>query len=229
VNDVLALPPELVAEQIDAILSDIGADVVKTGMLANKQIIEVVVEKVQEHNCERLVVDPVMVASTGARLMEEDAVETIRSRLLPLATVVTPNLREAQVLLDRELTTWDAIRDAAKELVEGMGADAAIVKGGHAPSDESASAATDLFYDGEGFHEYTTARIDTNNIHGSGCTFASAIAAGLARGTDLRGSVAMAKSFVTKALQSSYSVGAGQGPLHHFFRFWQAGIYERAD
>ena len=225
VQDVLALPPELVAAQIDAVVSDIGADVVKTGMLANAAIVDVVVAKVAEHKLDSLVVDPVMVSSSGDRLFEDDAVEAIRERLLPLATIITPNLRAAEVLLDRKLTSWEEIRAGVEELV-AMGAGAAIIKGGH-PVEGSEGAATDLLFDSEGLREYTTTRIESNNTHGTGCTFASAIAAALARGTNLRGSVAMAKAFVTKALQSAYPVGEGQGPVHHFFRFWQPGLYDR--
>ena len=225
VQDVLALPPELVAAQIDAVVSDIGADVVKTGMLANADIVNVVVAKVKERALSPLVVDPVMVSSSGDRLFEDDAVEAIRDRLLPLATIITPNLREAEVLLDRKLTSWEEIRAGVEELV-AMGAGAAIIKGGH-PVEGSEGAATDLLFDSEGLREYTTTRIESNNTHGTGCTFASAIAAALARGTNLRGSVAMAKAFVTKALQSAYPVGEGHGPVHHFFRFWQPGLYDR--
>ncbi|MCH7580670.1 MAG: bifunctional hydroxymethylpyrimidine kinase/phosphomethylpyrimidine kinase [Chloroflexi bacterium] len=225
VQDVLALPPELVAAQIDAVVSDIGADVVKTGMLANADIVNVVVAKVRERALSPLVVDPVMVSSSGDRLFEDDAVDAIRERLLPLATIITPNLREAEVLLGRTLTSWEEIRAGVEELV-AMGAGAAIIKGGH-PIEGSKGAATDLLFDSEGLREYTTTRIESNNTHGTGCTFASAIAAALARGTNLRGSVAMAKAFVTKALQSAYPVGEGHGPVHHFFRFWQPGLYDR--
>ena len=226
VQDVLALPPELVAAQIDAVVGDIGADVVKTGMLANADIVDVVVAKVKEHALESLVVDPVMVSSSGDRLFEDDAVDAIRERLLPLATIITPNLKEAEVLLGRKLTSWEEIRAGAEELVS-MGADAAIIKGGHSAVAGSEGAATDILYDSEGVRDYTTTRIETNNTHGTGCTFASAIAAALARGTNLRGSVAMAKAYVTKALQSAYPVGQGHGPVHHFFRFWQPGLYDR--
>ncbi|MCH8161462.1 MAG: bifunctional hydroxymethylpyrimidine kinase/phosphomethylpyrimidine kinase [Chloroflexi bacterium] len=225
VQDVLALPPELVAAQIDAVVGDIGADVVKTGMLANADIVDVVVAKVRERALSPLVVDPVMVSSSGDRLFEDDAVDAIRERLLPLATIITPNLREAEVLLGRKLTSWEEIRAGVEELV-AMGAGAAIIKGGH-PIEGSKGAATDLLFDSEGLREYTTTRIESNNTHGTGCTFASAIAAALARGTNLRGSVAMAKAFVTKALQSAYPVGEGHGPVHHFFRFWQPGLYDR--
>ena len=224
VTQVLELPPDLVAAQIDAVVSDIGADAVKTGMLANAEIIDVVASKVREHGLRPLVVDPVMVAKSGDRLLREDAVQMLRERLLPLATVLTPNLPEAEALLGRPLASWDDIREAAQEFVS-MGIEAVVIKGGHLPAEAGrAGPATDLYYDGRGFHEFTAARVDTTNTHGTGCTFASAIAAALAKGSDLRGAVALAKAYVTKALQSAYPVGHGHGPVHHFFRFWQPGV-----
>ena len=215
VTDAMELPRALVAAQIDAVVTDMGADAVKTGMLANVDIVEVVVAKVKEHNLKPLVVDPVMVTTNGERLLSEDAVESLRERLLPLATVLTPNIPEAEALLGRRLTSRDDIREGAEELVS-MGAQTVVMKGGH-----TEGPATDLYFDGKGFHEITVARVETENTHGTGCTFASAIAAGLARGTDVRGSVALAKSYVTKALQSAYPVGRGHGPVHHFYRFWK--------
>ena len=211
---VFELPPGLVAAQIDAVVTDIGADAVKTGMLANAAIIEVVAAKVREHGLQPLVVDPVMVAKSGDRLLREDAVAALREQLLPLATVLTPNLPEAEVLLGHPLATWDDIRAGAKELV-ALGAGAVVMKGGHREG-----PATDLLYDGQEFHEYTASRVDTTSTHGTGCTFASAIAAGLAKGESLRGAVAYAKAYVTKALQSAYPIGHGHGPVHHFFRFY---------
>ncbi len=218
VTEVFELPPALVAAQIDAVVSDIGADAVKTGMLSSAGIIETVAAKVREHGLRPLVVDPVMVAKSGDRLLREDAVAALREQLLPLATVLTPNLPEAEALLGHPLATWDDVRAGAEELVS-MGAGAVVMKGGHREG-----PATDLLYDGREFHEYTASRVDTTSTHGTGCTFASAIAAGLARGESLRGAVAMAKAYVTKALQSAYPIGHGHGPVHHFFRFWQPAV-----
>jgi hydroxymethylpyrimidine/phosphomethylpyrimidine kinase len=127
---------------------------------------------------------------------------------------------EAEVLLGRTIDSWDAVREAARELV-ALGAQAVVLKGGHAFAGAPAGAATDIFYDGHEFREYTAARVDTTSTHGTGCTFASAIAAAMAKGEGARGAVAMAKSYVTKALQSAYPVGHGHGPVHHFFRYWQ--------
>ena len=215
---VLELPPEMVAAQIDAVVSDIGADAVKTGMLSSAAIIEVVAEKVREYKLPNLVVDPVMVAKSGDRLLREDAVLALKEKLLPLALVVTPNLPEAEVLVGHAVDSFDDMRRAAEEVV-ALGATTVVIKGGHREG-----PAVDLFYDGRSFHEFAAARVDTNSTHGTGCTFASAIAAGLAKGSDVRGAVAMAKAYVTKALQHAYPVGHGHGPVHHFFRFWQPGI-----
>jgi hydroxymethylpyrimidine/phosphomethylpyrimidine kinase len=216
VTDVFELPTALIAAQIDAVVTDIGADVVKTGMLSSVNIIEVVAAKIREHELGPLVVDPVMVAKSGDRLLREDAVEALKAQLLPLATVLTPNIPEAEVLLGHSIRTWDDRREAAKELL-ALGPGAVVVKGGHAEGD----TVIDLLYDGNEFRDFTASRVDTQNTHGTGCTFASAIAAALAKRENVRVATAMAKAYVTKALQMSYPVGHGRGPVHHFFRYWQ--------
>ncbi len=221
VAEVFELSPWLVAAQIDAVVDDIHIDVVKTGMLATSGIIDVVAARIRLHGLGPVVVDPVMVAKSGDRLLREEAVDALREKLLPLATVLTPNLPEAEALLGRPIASWDGVREAARELVS-IGAQAVVMKGGHREG-----PAIDLLYDGREFHEFTAQRVDTRNTHGTGCTFASAIAAALAKGSDVRGAVALAKAYVTKALQSAYDVGQGHGPVHHFFRFWQAGIGAR--
>lgn len=220
VTDVLELPPGLVAAQIDAVVSDIGVDAVKTGMLASAAIIEAVAAKVREHALAPLVVDPVMVAKSGDRLLREDAIDALRTQLLPLATVVTPNVPEAEVLVGHTIASWEETREAAREIV-ALGAQAVVLKGGHREG-----PATDLFYDGVSFREYTAVRVETTSTHGTGCTFASAIAASLAKGSDLRPAVAAAKAYVTRALQSAYPLGHGHGPVHHFFRYWQPKLYD---
>lgn len=217
VDDVLELPPAMVAAQIDAVIGDIGADAVKTGMLANAAIIGVVVDKVREHALPNLVVDPVMVAKSGDSLLRDDAVEALRERLVPLAVVITPNVPEAEVLTGRKIESAEDARWAAQRIFE-MGAQNVVVKGGHAAW---AGAVVDLFFDGHSFHEFEAPRVDTNSTHGTGCTFASAIAASLAKGSGPREAVALAKAYVTRALQQAYPVGHGHGPVHHFFRYWQ--------
>jgi hydroxymethylpyrimidine/phosphomethylpyrimidine kinase len=214
VTAVLELPPELVAAQIDAILFDIGTDAVKTGMLANSRIIQVVANKVKEHGLSNLVVDPVMVAKGGDRLLQEEAVEALRSLLIPLATVVTPNLPEAAVLVGRSVESLEDARRAATDIV-AMGAKSAVVKGGHLKGD-----AVDVFYDGRKLLEFTAVRIETTSTHGTGCTFASAIAAGLAQGMALEEAVARAKEYVTEAIRRAFPLGGGHGPLNHFYRLW---------
>ena len=217
VSAVYELPPDIVAAQIEAVVTDIRPDAVKTGMLANAAIIEVVAAKVREHGLPNLVVDPVMVAKSGDRLLREDAVAALRELLLPLATVVTPNLPEAEALTGRPIRSDEDVRWAAEEIV-GLGARAVVVKGGHRESTE----AVDVLYDGTAFREYSAPRVETASTHGTGCTFASAIAAGLARGLPLAEAVGEAKAYLTEALRRAYPIGGGHGPVHHFWR-WEEG------
>ena len=217
VTDWLAMPESLVAKQIDVVLEDIGADAVKTGMLANAGIIRTVAEKMRAHRVEKLVVDPVMVAKGGHKLLEDDAVSAMIKELLPLALIVTPNLPEAEVLTNRRILTWEDARGAAMQIVE-MGARSVVVKGGHFDDPHSA---TDLYFDGQTYREFTSIRVDTTSTHGTGCTFASAIAAGLAKGMGPGDAIALAKSYVTLAIQHAYPVGGGHGPVHHFYRYYQ--------
>ncbi|HUS82540.1 MAG TPA: bifunctional hydroxymethylpyrimidine kinase/phosphomethylpyrimidine kinase [Dehalococcoidia bacterium] len=212
---VEALSPETVAAQIDAVVSDIGADVVKTGMLGNAAIVDVVASKLLEYGLTQLVLDPVLAASDGSDLLADGGMALLREKLLPLALVVTPNVDEAGALVGRRLAGWEDIRQAAREIVD-MGARNAVIKGG-----DATGPAIDLFYDGEQYHEFAAARVDTENTHGTGCTFAAAIAASLAKGSAPKQAVAMAKAYVTKAMQMSYPLGHGHGPVHHFFRYWQ--------
>jgi hydroxymethylpyrimidine/phosphomethylpyrimidine kinase len=216
VSAVLAVNPNLVAAQIDAIIGDIGAHAVKTGMLANTAIINVVVKKILEHGLPNLVVDPVMVATSGDLLIEKTAVRALRRLLIPLATVVTPNIAEAEVLTGMTLITADDIREAAKRIVK-LGARTVMIKGGHLKG-----PARDLFYDGKNFTVLNSPRIRTHNTHGTGCTLSAAIAANLAKGQHIATAVANAKRYITAALRHSYRIGAGHGPVHHFYRYWKA-------
>lgn len=214
VTAVHEVPTEVISAQIDAVLEDIGADAVKTGMLSSSPIIECVCQAIERHQVQRLVVDPVMIAKSGDSLLREDAVSTLRARLLPLAAVVTPNIPEAEALTEKSITTPEDARRAAQQIVD-MGAKAVVVKGGHLEG-----PATDLFYDGSTFQEFTSPRIDTKNTHGTGCTFASAIAAGLARDMSTIDAVAQAKEYVTEAIRRSFPIGQGHGPLNHFYKLW---------
>jgi hydroxymethylpyrimidine/phosphomethylpyrimidine kinase len=215
VSAVQEMPPGIVAAQIDAVVTDIRPDAVKTGMLASAPIIEVVAAKVREHGLPNLVVDPVMVAKSGDRLLREDAVAALRELLLPLAAVVTPNLPEAEALTGRPVQSEEDVRRAAEEIVR-LGARAVVVKGGHRVSPD----AVDVLYDGKAFREYSAPRVETTSTHGTGCTFASAIAACLARGMPLADAVGEAKAYLTEALRRAYPIGGGHGPVHHFHRWW---------
>jgi len=213
VNDIMEIPAALVSAQIDAVMQDIGVQAAKTGMLASAEIIDVVARAIQRYGIRNLVVDPVMVAKGGARLLRDDAVVALRQQLLPLAAVVTPNLPEAEVLLGRPIRTLDERRQAARDLVS-LGARAAVVKGGHA--DEH--LAIDHFFDGDQVVELQSPRVATRNTHGSGCVFSAAMAAGLAKGSDTLAAVHEAKAFITAAIESSLEVGRGNGPVNPMFR-----------
>jgi hydroxymethylpyrimidine/phosphomethylpyrimidine kinase len=213
VTDILEVPPALVAAQIEAVMLDIGAQAAKTGMLSSAEIIEAVVSAITHFDIVNLVVDPVMVAKGGARLLRDDAVDALRRRLLPLAAVVTPNLPEAEVLLGRPIRTLDERRQAARDLV-ALGARAAVVKGGHGDEDQ----AIDHYFDGTDLVELRSPRIATANTHGSGCVFSAAIAAGLAKGSDSLASVHRAKEFITGAIERSLEVGRGHGPVNPMFK-----------
>lgn len=215
VTQILELAPELIAAQIDAVIGDIGTHALKTGMLANSAIIEVVVEKIREYGLQNLVVDPVMVAKGGDLLLRQEAIETLRSRLIPLATIVTPNLPEAKQLTGIPGSRLQDIKEAARRIIN-MGAKSVVIKGGH-----HKGPATDIFYDGKKFHELKTARVRTPHTHGTGCTFSAAIAANLARGEKLENAVAQAKRYITQAIRKGFAVGSGHSPVHHFYHFWK--------
>jgi len=217
VQGVYELPAGFVGLQIDSVVSDIGVDAVKTGMLANAEIIAVVAAKVEEHDLPNLVVDPVMVAKSGDPLLREDARDALISLLLPLAVVVTPNLHEARVLTGLTIENPEGMRKAAAAIHE-LGTRYVVVKGGHLPGES-----VDVLFDGREFTLFRSPRIETRNTHGTGCTFASAIAAGLARGQGVVEAVGAAKEFITVALRHSLDLGQGHGPTHHF-----AALYERA-
>ncbi|MCS7251980.1 MAG: bifunctional hydroxymethylpyrimidine kinase/phosphomethylpyrimidine kinase [Thermoflexus sp.] len=215
VQAVFELPPDFVAAQLDSVLSDIGADAVKTGMLANAAIIEVVAEKLREYRVERLVVDPVMRAKSGDPLLRPEAQEALIRHLFPMATVVTPNLHEARALVGRDLRSRADMREAARIIYE-MGPRWVVVKGGHLEGDDHS---VDVVFNGQDFYELGAPRVDTVNTHGTGCTFASAIAAGLAKGLPPLEAIRQAKDYLTALLQASQAFKLGQGaygPMDHF-------------
>jgi len=210
VRAVHDIPVDVLAAQIDAVAEDIGVDAVKTGMLSSAAIIATVVDRVRHWRLyDRLVVDPVMVATSGARLLREDAVRTLIVDLLPLAAVLTPNLVEAAALTGRAVSTEAEMQDAARALVQ-MGARRVVMKGGHLRGEP-----VDLLLDGSTFHRFPAARVQTRSTHGTGCTFSAAIAAALAQGADVVDAVATAKAYLTGALQHATPIGHGTGPVAH--------------
>lgn len=214
VQGVVELPADFVGLQIDAVLTDIGADAVKTGMLSNSEIIAVIAARMQEYRVDNLVVDPVMVAKSGDPLLRPEARQALIERLIPLAKVLTPNLQEARVLTGLEIESLEDMKEAARA-IQRLGARNVVVKGGHLPGSPQS---IDVLYDGHDFTEFAAPRIATNNTHGTGCTFASAIAAGLARGQSVQEAVGAAKAYLTAVLRASVDLhlGQGHGPLNHF-------------
>ncbi|MGO8694339.1 MAG: bifunctional hydroxymethylpyrimidine kinase/phosphomethylpyrimidine kinase [Rectinemataceae bacterium] len=213
VQGVFEVPPDFVGAQIDSVALDIGADAVKIGMISNAGIIEVVAAKLAEHSLFPLVLDPVMVAKGGDALLREDAKAALVRILLPLATVVTPNIPEAEALCGFAISGLDDMRRAARAILD-LGPKAVVVKGGHlVAGDES----VDIFFDGKEFSELPAARIESKNTHGTGCSFSSAIAAALALGLPLGEAVRSAKSYVTRIIAASVDlgIGHGHGPMNH--------------
>jgi hydroxymethylpyrimidine kinase/phosphomethylpyrimidine kinase len=213
VTGVYEVPPEFVEAQIDAVFADIVPDAVKTGMLSNAAIIRVVAEKAVAFGFQNLVVDPVMVAKSGDRLLREDAVRALREELIPLAYVVTPNLPEAEAITGRAVETLNDMREAARA-IHALGARNVVVKGGHLPGE----TVTDILFDGDRFHEFAGPRVATKNTHGTGCTFASAIASYLAHGDPMTDAMANAKAYLTGALERAYDTGRGHGSVNHGWR-----------
>ena len=214
VSAVLDVPVELITAQLDAVMSDIGADAAKTGMLSSPQIVRTVAEGVRGHAITKVVVDPVMVAKSGDRLLREDAIDALRTALLPLALVVTPNLPEAEVLAGRAIQSESDMREAARA-IQALGPRYVVVKGGHL-----AGAANDVVYDGAAIEVLSRPRVATRHTHGTGCTFSAAIAARLAAGVSPLEAIAEAKEYLYQALRHAYRVGAGHSPVHHFYALW---------
>jgi len=210
VRAVQEVSPDVVVAQIDAVADDLGVDGAKTGMLSSAAVVEAVAGAVRRWGLDRvLVVDPVMVAKSGDRLLREDAVQALRERLLPLAAVVTPNVPEAEVLAGRALSGEEDLRRAAVEIA-ALGPRAVVMKGGHLAGDP-----VDLLFDGQRFHRFPGRRVPTRSTHGTGCTFSAAIAARLALGDDVVAAVGAAKAYLAGALERARSIGHGHGPVAH--------------
>lgn len=207
---VAEVPEEVIALQIDVVLEDIGADAVKTGMLSSASIVETVADRLEAWGVVNLVVDPVMVAKGGHPLLQHSAVAALKDRLLPLATVITPNIPEAEILSGIKIDTDGSAQDAARAIA-ALGPRIVVVKGGHRTGD-----ATDLVFDGTSFTELRAERIDTPNTHGTGCAFSAGIAALLAHGLPPLEAISSAKTWLTDAIRESYAIGDGHSPVNHF-------------
>lgn len=211
VRDIHPVPSAIIRAQIDAVLEDIGADCIKTGMLLDSEIIEGVYERLTALGPHiPRVVDPVMVATSGARLIDEGAVAALKARLIPGAALLTPNIPEAEVLCDMKVTDLEAMKRAGQALL-ALGARAVLLKGGHMMGPQ----VQDVLVSGQGIEIFSSPRIDTEHTHGTGCTLASAVATGLAQGMGLVDAVRRARNYVHEAIRTAPGLGAGQGPLNH--------------
>lgn len=223
VHGIHSVPADFVKLQMDAVLSDIPVDAAKTGMLAEASIIEAVAERLKFYKVEKLVVDPVMVAESGDRLLAENAVEAVRTKLIPLALIVTPNMAEAGALLERQLHTVEEMIAAAQELYK-LGPRYVLVKGGHLSGEEK----IDIFFDGTTVHRLVEKKIETIHTHGTGCTYAAAITAYLAHGFPPLAAVEKAKVFITQAIKHGGPVGSGYGPTNPMGALWEELEHYRA-
>jgi hydroxymethylpyrimidine/phosphomethylpyrimidine kinase len=214
-----AMPPEAVVAQIQTVVEDIGLQAAKTGMLLNQEIIAAVAQQVEALQIHNLVVDPVMVSRTGAQLIDDDAVKTLREQLIPKAAIITPNRYEAQILSGLPVNSLDDMRAAAQVIHRNFKTKVVLVKGGGMLGN---ARGVDIWFDGQKLETLTTQQVDTKNTHGTGCTLSAAIAANLAKGEDLWQSVQQAKKYVTTALTYTLDIGKGQGPVGHFFPLLQS-------
>ncbi len=212
------ISPDIVKDQIDAVFEDIEVDAVKIGMLPSSQCMKAVAERLREYRPKYTVIDTVMSAKDGHALMESEALEALKTEIIPLAYVLTPNIPEAEVITGMEIKDFSDIQSAAR-IIRSLGAENVIIKGGHLCGD-----AIDVLYDGSEFYTFSTGRIETKNTHGTGCTFSSAIAANLANGTELFDAVGNAKAYITSAIRHSLSIGRGHGPTNHFYELYMKGL-----
>lgn len=208
------LSSQSVESQIDAVLSDIGADSVKTGMLFSEKLIVTISKALKKHGVKNYVLDPVMIASSGAKLLQEQAQYALKKELLPMCTLITPNIPEGESIAKIKIETEYHMKEACR-IIKDMGAEAVLLKGGHLKEDSS----TDILFDGKNFYTFSSKRILTKNTHGTGCTYSAAIAAFLAKGDSLYSAVENAKHYIATAIEygKDFKIGAGSGPVDHFF------------
>ncbi len=227
VTAVEDISPEIVGKQMDAVFSDIQVDAVKIGMVSNKGIIKAIAEGLKKWDVKNIVLDPVMVSESGSYLLQKEARSALIEDLIPLVDIITPNLYEVVVLLEREIVTITDMEKAAIDLMN-MGSDSVLVKGGHlrasvdeeSPNRKSAKA-IDIYYNGKSLNRFEAERIDTRNTHGTGCTYSSAITSYLAKGYEMNMAIEKAKKYITGAIKNSLDIGEGPGPTNHFFDVWQ--------
>lgn len=213
VDGVEGISAKFVGLQFESVMSDIGVDGIKTGMLFNAEIVQVVAQKLHESSVPFLVIDPVMIAKGGDALVDDMGVESMKTNLIPQASLLTPNIPEAERLAGIEIASLKDMQ-AAAEKIHGLGCRAVLIKGGHLEGD-----AVDLLFNGDKFFKYTSERIDTRNTHGTGCTYSAAILANLVQGKSLRDAVRISKRFITEAIRNALPLGKGHGPLNHFVSF----------
>jgi hydroxymethylpyrimidine/phosphomethylpyrimidine kinase len=220
VTAIHALPPSFAIEQMTAVFTDIGADAVKIGMLYSAELIEAISETLNKYRARNIVLDPVMVAQSGDKLLQNDAIQAIKDHLMPVADVVTPNLPEAEVLLGQKIESFEDMQRAARSLAQ-FGSRSVLIKGGHLEGNIS----TDLLYltEEDRFVILEAERIASTNNHGTGCTLSSAIAAYMSKGSDIENAANKAKTYIHHAIRAgaAYKIGHGHGPVHHFFEFWE--------
>ncbi|HIZ80181.1 MAG TPA: bifunctional hydroxymethylpyrimidine kinase/phosphomethylpyrimidine kinase [Candidatus Lachnoclostridium stercorigallinarum] len=211
VYGIMEADPDFLAAQLDCIFTDIRPDAVKTGMVSSSELIRVIGSKLKEYGAQHIVTDPVMVSTSGSRLLKEDAVEALKTVLLPMAQVITPNIPEAEVLAEMKIQSAGDMERAAEKICREYGC-AVLCKGGHSLND-----ANDLLYDGKEYTWFQGRRISTSNTHGTGCTLSSAIASNLAKGMNLKEAVRRAKNYISGALAAGLDLGKGSGPMDHGF------------
>lgn len=210
--------PEMIKAQIDAVFEDIEVNAVKVGMLSSEICMKAVAEKLHQYTPKYTVIDPVMIAKGGHALMKPESLETLKTEIIPLAYLLTPNIPEAETITGMTIKTYEDTQKVAK-IIHSLGAKNVMIKGGHLSGD-----AVDLLYDGKDFYTFTTERIDTKNTHGTGCTFSSAITANLANGLTLNNSIEKAKQYITTAIKHSLPIGHGHGPTNHFYELYLKGL-----
>ncbi len=221
VSAVQDISPDIITKQIDAVFEDMGADAVKIGMVSQSASIEAIAKQLRKHQARNIVLDPVMISKSGFDLLQPEAKEALIKHLLPIATIITPNIHEAQAITGCKITNVEQMEFAAREIYS-LGPQTVLVKGGHLEYD-----AVDVLYDGKVMKHFQAARVDSKNTHGTGCTLSSAIAANLALGDAITEAVEKAKNYITEAIKHSFPIGKGVGPVHHFYRLYKkAGVLD---